>query len=257
MARLKIFVIILVVCLSLVMLTGCNDDLKIANERQRAEIKKLSGDAQANKLTIAQLNNKLNDADGNCQVKTNGLQQTITALETDIDKKTDLINSMRDQLMLGGLALPVELSTMLEDFAKSAPDLVSYDSARGLLKFKSDLLFEKGSDQVTVNAAEAIKTLSGILNSEEGKNFDCIIAGHTDDMRIARAETRAQHPTNWHLSVHRAISVLKAMETNGISPERMSARGFGEYRPLQPNAPNQGGNPANRRVEIYIVPKGT
>jgi flagellar motor protein MotB len=46
------------------------------------------------------------------------------------------------------------------------------------------------------------------------------------------------------------------MEADGIPPERMSARGFGEYRPLELNAPGKKGNPVNRRVEIYIVPKG-
>jgi chemotaxis protein MotB len=163
---------------------------------------------------------------------------------------------MSGQLLLGGMALPIELSTMLEDFAKSNSEMISYDSAKGLLKFKSDLLFEKGLDQVTSAAQTSIKTLCSILNSQDGNNFDIIIAGHTDDLPIAKPETREKHPTNWHLSVHRAISVLKSMEADGISPERMSARGFGEYRPLEPNAPGKKGNPANRRVEIYIVPKG-
>jgi flagellar motor protein MotB len=43
----------------------------------------------------------------------------------------------------------------------------------------------------------------------------------------------------------------------GIEPERMSVRGFGEYRPVEPNRANKGGNPKNRRVEIYIVHEGT
>jgi chemotaxis protein MotB len=159
-------------------------------------------------------------------------------------------------LLLGGGALPVELSTQLEDFAKQRPDLVTYDANRGIVKFKSDLLFELGSDRVTASAAEAVKALCTILNSNEGKEFDIIVAGHTDDVRIAKAETRAQHPTNWHLSVHRALAVLQIMEDDNIAPTRLSARGFGEYRPLVENLPGKKGNPQNRRVEIYIVPKG-
>jgi flagellar motor protein MotB len=38
--------------------------------------------------------------------------------------------------------------------------------------------------------------------------------------------------------------------------ERVSIRGFGEFRPAVPNELNKRGNPQNRRVEIYIVPKG-
>jgi chemotaxis protein MotB len=59
------------------------------------------------------------------------------------------------------------------------------------------------------------------------------------------------------LSSHRAISVLNSLQNCGVVPERLSTRGFGEYRPIAQNAPNKGGNPKNRRVEIYIVPAGT
>ena len=158
--------------------------------------------------------------------------------------------------MSGGTVLPVELSTLLEDFAKNN-DMVEYDSERGIVKFKSDLLFDKGSDQVASTAASAIKSLCGILNTPEGKEFDVLIAGHTDNIPIQKPATKEKHPTNWHLSVHRAIAVLNVMQSDGIVPERMSVRGFGEYRPIAPNKPNNGGNEQNRRVEIYIIPKGT
>ena len=156
---------------------------------------------------------------------------------------------------MGVSPLPVELSSALEDFA-AQNDMVEYDSERGLVKFKSDLLFEPGSDVVTSSAAEAVRTLSGILNSDAAKEFDIIVAGHTDDMRIARPSTRAAHPTNRHLSSHRAISVAMVLERNGLEPKRMSTRGFGEYRPVAPNAPGKKGNAKNRRVEIYIIPSG-
>jgi chemotaxis protein MotB len=163
---------------------------------------------------------------------------------------------MQQKLLYGGAALPVELSTMLEDFAKQQPDLVTFDESKGIVRFKSDLLFEKGSDVVAPTAVEAVKSLCGILNSEQGKKFDIIIAGHTDDIPILKPATKAKHPTNWHLSAHRAISVLDAMANNNIEQKRMSVRGFSEYRPVAPNKPNKEGNPQNRRVEIYIVPKG-
>jgi chemotaxis protein MotB len=124
------------------------------------------------------------------------------------------------------------------------------------VKLKSDLLFEPGSDKVAPSASDAVKSLCDILASEHAKQFDIIVAGHTDNIPIGKPETRAKHPTNWHLSSHRAISVLEVMARNEIAPERLSARGFGEYRPVVPNKPNKKGHPQNRRVEIYIVPKG-
>jgi len=102
---------------------------------------------------------------------------------------------------------------------------------------------------VTTSAAEAVRTLCGILNSDAAKEFGIIVAGHTDDMRIARPATKAAHPTN-------AISVVTLMESSGVDPKRLSTRGFGEYRPVAPNAPGKKGNPKNRRVEIFIVPSG-
>ena len=106
-------------------------------------------------------------------------------------------------------------------------------------------------------AVAAIKSLCGILNTEKGKDFDVLIAGHSDNIPIQKSTTREKHPTNLHLSAHRAISVFNVMRNNNIEPERMSVRGFGEYRPIAENLPNNGGNELNRRVEIYIIAKGT
>lgn len=93
------------------------------------------------------------------------------------------------------------------------------------------------------------------MNTPEAREFDLVIVGHTDDVPIRRAATRQAHPTNWHLSAHRAISVLNNLSKYGLEQERMAIKGYGEFRPVEPNRPNKGGNPANRRVEIFIVPR--
>jgi chemotaxis protein MotB len=249
----------IIVCACLLLVSGCNselDDLRIQNSTQQRRIDQLTAELEAMRLELDQKNKQLAAAGQKDSIEVETLQQQIAALKEDIAKKEELIDSMQKRLLLGGAALPVELNTLLEDFAKQRPDLVTFDANRGVVKFKSDLLFELGSDKVAASAVEAVKALCGILNTEEGKKFDVIIAGHTDDVRIAIAETRAKHPTNWHLSVHRAISVLNIMVSNDIDPTRLSVRGFGEYRPAAPNLPGKKGNPQNRRVEIYIVPKG-
>ena len=189
-------------------------------------------------------------------VEVDALRQKIAAMEEELTKKEELIKSMQSRLM-GMAPLPAELNSALEDLAKQHSDMIEYDPNHGLVKFKSDLLFEKGSDRIAAPAAEAIKALCGILNSEQAKDFHIIVAGHTDDIPIRRAQTQMQHPSNWYLSSHRAISVLNSLQSCGIAPTRLSTRGFGEYRPVAPNAPNKGGNPKNRRVEVYIVPAGT
>ncbi len=250
---------IILLCASFLLVNGCDsqmDQLRIQNDALNQRISGLQSELDAANLQLDQYKRQLATAQGEGNVEMETLQAKIAALEEDIKKKNELIESMRQRLLSGGAALPVELSTLLEDFAKSN-NMVEYDSERGIVKFRSDLLFDKGSDQVASTAVAAVKSLCGILNTEEGKEFDVLIAGHTDDIPIQRPATRDKHPTNWHLSVHRAISVLNVMRSNDIAPERMSVRGFGEYRPIAPNGPNKTGNEQNRRVEIYIIAKGT
>lgn len=249
---------ITLVCASLLLASGCNQELRgcrLQNETQRKRIDVLTGELRAAELQLDELRRQLSTADERCNIDKDALQKQIAALEEDAAKKKDLIAKLQEQC-LGGVMLPVELSTMLEDFA-NANDMVTFDASRGIVKFKSDLLFEKGSDKVASSAVSAVTSLCTIMNTEQGKKFDIIVAGHTDDIPILKPATRAKHPTNWHLSTHRAISVLDIMAKNNVVQERMSVRGFGEFRPVVPNKPNKKGHPQNRRVEIYIVPEGT
>ncbi len=229
-------------------------DLKLQNTAQERRIKELESQLQTATLELDQAKRQVEALSGKGSIEMQALQQKVAALEDEIAKKKALIDAMQKQLM-GGVQLPAELSSMLEDWAKGS-ELVSFDAARGIVKFKSDLLFEKGSDEVAPTAMESIKALCGILNTDQAKEFDIIIAGHTDDLPILKPETKAKHPSNWYLSAHRAISVLDVMTGNGVASERASIRGFGEYRPIVPNEPDKKGNPQNRRVEIYIIPKG-
>jgi chemotaxis protein MotB len=250
-------VFLVCVCITIVLASGCSselEDLKNRNAIQQKEIDTLRADVAAKTLELDNLNRQLADAKENGDIEIETLEQKIAALEEDLAKKQELIDSMQNKLLYG-TQLPVELSTKLEDFAEQY-DLVTFDADRGIVKFKSDLLFEVGSDKVAAEAIAAVKSLCGILNSEEAKGFDIIIAGHTDDIPIEKPATLAKHSNNWYLSVHRAVSVLNVMAENKIDPKRMSARGFGEYRPVAENKPNKKGNPLNRRVEIFIVPEG-
>lgn len=250
--------LIFLLCVCVFLVSGCGSelqDLRIQNDTQREQIEILESELQVGALQLEQLRRQLASAKGMSDIEAEKLKQDIAALEEDLAKKKELIASMQERLIFGGAALPVELSTMLEDFAEKH-DMVTFDSSRGVIKFRSDLLFEKGSDKVASSASQAVKSLCGILNSEEAKELDVVVAGHTDDIPIMKPATRAKHPTNWHLSVHRAIAVLNMMASNNIESKRMSVRGFGEYRPFVENKPNKGGNPQNRRVEIYIVAQG-
>lgn len=220
---------------------------KLQSSNQEKHARELESQLQANTLELDQLK-KQSEAKG-------GIQKRNAALEGEIAKQITLIESMRKQLP-GATQLPAGLISLLEEWARGS-NLATFDPNSGVVKFKSGLLFNGGGDEVEPNAIEAVKSLCGILNTEQAREFDIIVAGHTDNQPIRNPGTLVKHPTNLHLSVHRAISVFYVMTGNGIAPERVNVRGFGEYRPIVPNDPNMMvGTPQNRRVEIHIVPRG-
>ncbi|MFK7960192.1 MAG: flagellar motor protein MotB [Phycisphaerales bacterium] len=148
-------------------------------------------------------------------------------------------------------SLPANVTRALSDLANRQPDLLSFDAGTGMVRFASDLTFDLGSDSVKSSADTAIATVARVLNSTDANGLQVEVVGHTDNVPISRAATRAKHPTNMHLSVHRAIAVRSALVKAGVASNRIKVAGFGEYLPVQANA-SRGGNPANRRVEIFI-----
>jgi chemotaxis protein MotB len=75
------------------------------------------------------------------------------------------------------------------------------------------------------------------------------VEGHTDDVPIATAAFRS----NWELSTARATRVLQwLVEDGGLDPTRLSAAGYGEFRPRLPNA-SAAARARNRRVDIVVL----
>ena len=226
------------------------DKCRIRNQTQADLIEKLEANQEQNRLEAdrakRQYEAMLRDQQG-CDEK-------MAALRAVLDQKNAMIAELAERV--GQVALPPELNTALTDWASQiGSDVVSFDQQTGIVRFKSDLLFAKGSDAVDNQMVANLQSLAGILNSSSAEGFDVLIVGHTDDIRIGSV-TQRMHPTNWHLSAHRAISVEKILADSGVSSTRIAVMGMGEFKPIEPNLPNKGGNPKNRRVEIYIVPAG-
>jgi len=87
-----------------------------------------------------------------------------------------------------------------------------------------------------------------VLNLARDWSNDIRVEGHTDDLPIRTA----QFPSNWELATGRALSVLKyAVDRAGIMPQKLSAVGYGEFRPIVPND-SEANRSLNRRVVILI-----
>jgi len=112
-----------------------------------------------------------------------------------------------------------------------------------------DLLFDSGKAKIRSEAFALLTKVSGILKDNMAQ-FNIGIEGHTDNVPIKQSGWKS----NWELSTARALSVLHYLaDDQGISPERLSAIGYGEYRPVASNE-TKDGRKQNRRVEIVILP---
>lgn len=153
-------------------------------------------------------------------------------------------------------ALPEPLHRELKALADAYPDEIEYLPEKGAVRFKADLLFPLGSDQLEAQdrSLEALQKFAQIAQSDAAAGFDVVVVGHTCTTPIVRPETRARFPTNWHLSAGRAIAVMEMLSTQGVPMTRMGIMGYGEYRPIADNATEEG-KQRNRRVEIFLVPR--
>ncbi len=119
-----------------------------------------------------------------------------------------------------------------------------------VIDFVADVLFDSGKAKIKPEAYSILDKVARILK-ENVPDLNVGIEGHTDNIAI----TRSNWKSNWELSTARALSVLHYMENKeGISPERLSAIGYGEYHPVASND-TAAGRKNNRRVEIVILPK--
>ena len=119
---------------------------------------------------------------------------------------------------------------------------------RIVLTVESGFLFDLGRAEMTVTGSQVMDGVAKALGEAKG---DIRIEGHTCDLPVGR---RSDFKNNWWLSTARALTVLEALEKRGLPPQRVSAAGFGEFRPVAPNdsEPNRA---RNRRVE-FIIEKG-
>ena len=79
------------------------------------------------------------------------------------------------------------------------------------------------------------------------------VEGHTDNEPIKYSAWQ----DNWELSLARARAVVAYLvDEQGIDSDRLSASGFGKYRPIASNKTGDGRR-QNRRVEIVVLPQGS
>ena len=109
-------------------------------------------------------------------------------------------------------------------------------------------MFGSGSDRLQSAYSTPLTRIARALNSEPGR---VIIVGHSDNVPIRSS----RFPSNMHLSLARATSVMKSLSGLIENPKRMSAEGRADKEPIAPNDTREG-RAKNRRIEIILVQEG-
>jgi chemotaxis protein MotB len=149
-----------------------------------------------------------------------------------------------------------QLPPELAELEKSLKNLsAENDSLKGLqvlerrnelvLRLADNIFFESGDDSLKPPAVLMLHALAPELAK---RRVDVRIEGHTDDRPIRTARFRS----NWDLSTGRATAVLAKLAAENIEPARLSAAGYGEFRPVAPNAAEEG-RKQNRRVDLVVA----
>jgi len=157
--------------------------------------------------------------------------ETLGPARANLAQLTEAMNQIMNVVESSGLKGAVETSIDERGLVISIKDSTFFDLGKADLKPRSIEILNK--------IGVTLKDLPNQIRVE----------GHTDNLPI----NTPQFPSNWELSTARATTVVRYLvEKVGLSPNKMSAAGYGEFRPLYPNDTEEH-RARNRRVDIVVL----
>lgn len=112
------------------------------------------------------------------------------------------------------------------------------------VEINASALFSPGEAVLGAEANTALRAVASVIAPA---GFPIMVEGHTDTTPISTL----RFPSNWELSSARASSVVRLFIENGIAPDRLTAAGYADQRPVADND-TDAGRARNRRVAIMI-----
>jgi len=142
--------------------------------------------------------------------------------------------------------LEAQVAAMAE--ANDAEHKISvFRDERGIvIRIMDRAFFDEGRAELKETAKESLRKIAPIIKKSDRH---LRVEAHTDNVPINTAEFKS----NWELSVRRATEVVRHLiDEYDFPPERISASGYAEYRPVAANdtAENRA---LNRRIELILV----
>lgn len=183
-----------------------------------------------------------------------GLETFAGCPDTDGDGITDSLDKcplVKGLATFGGC--PDSDGDGIEDALDKCPYAIGTAENKGCPELKKavrqqiakavrNIQFETGSDQLTAQSVTIVEELAEILKGYP--NYKVDIAGHTD--------SQGADKKNLLLSERRANRCMEKLIELGIEATRLTAKGFGERKPIATNK-TADGKAKNRRVEFGLV----
>lgn len=116
-----------------------------------------------------------------------------------------------------------------------------------LLTIRDSILFDPGKAMIKEENIPIAKELANILEIDPPRYI--VVTGHTDNV----PQSTGEFSSNWELSVMRAVNFLTLIIDSNpkLDPKYFSAKGYGEYNPIESNDTAEG-RAHNRRVEVLV-----
>jgi outer membrane protein OmpA-like peptidoglycan-associated protein len=153
------------------------------------------------------------------------------AAQAEADKARQVAAQAEQEKVQLREQLRQQLNTILE----------TRETARGLIVNMSDVLFDTGKYTLKPGAREKLAKISGIILAHPGLRLE--VEGHTDSV--------GSDEYNQRLSEQRADSVREYLVSQSVTPDLITARGFGKSKPVASND-TATGRQQNRRVELVV-----
>ena len=174
-------------------------------------------------------------------------RKTIIKEENIIQKikPVDILQEQRNLQNKQMLVISNKVKDSLDPLIKKGLVNVNQNNMWVEVELNNSLLFDIGSAELEEESLSVIKQLAKLI-APLPNQID--VEGHTDNVPIKNEI----FPTNWELSASRSASLVRALSRRGVKPNRLTAIGYGEFRPKASNATRQG-RQQNRRVAVVIL----
>ncbi|NJO87319.1 MAG: OmpA family protein [Lewinella sp.] len=176
------------------------------------------------------------------------INQTLAQLEGK-DRYIRLLQNAKSKADSINLALAVNLKSVLAQGIEDKDVEVKVDKTVVFINLSDKMLYESGSYNISTRSSEVLSKIAQIVKSRP--EVDVMIEGYTDNVPISTTCVK----DNWDLSVLRATSVARALQTrHGVDPNKIIPAGRGQFNALADNSTAEG-RATNRRTRIIILPK--